>query len=103
MWSRSDTDEMDFDHRPLAEALVGDPAQRAPNRFAHSVVIAPRPGRQLLDRALDSIAQKRSSRGCRSFLDQPDQADLGRCREAAPPVENYRGDGAAVQGDATPV
>src|SRR5215472_17338066 len=52
----SNPHEMDLDHRPLAEALVGGPAQRAPNRLAHSVVVTPRPGRQLLDRALDSIA-----------------------------------------------
>src|SRR6516162_2567362 len=97
---RSDPDEMDFDQRPLAEALVDGSAQRATNRVAHHVVVTPRPGGELLDSTLGSIAQEGRGRGRRSLFDHTDQTDRGGCGEPALTVDDQGSDRAAVQDNA---
>ena len=49
---------MNFDQRPLAEALVDQPSQYAAHRVAHGIVIAPWAGWQIVEDALGRIAQK---------------------------------------------
>src|SRR5208282_6831084 len=94
---------MELDQRPLAESLVDRPAQRAPHGVAHGVVVAPRPRRELAERALDSVAQNRCGSRCRRRLDQPDYGDSGWRYEASLAVENQGGHGAAVENEAPPL
>jgi hypothetical protein len=53
---------MNFDQWPLAEAFVEDAAQSSARRVAHGFVVAAQATRQLVERALDCAAQRRSRR-----------------------------------------
>jgi hypothetical protein len=48
---------MDFDQRPLAEAVVDDPPQCAPDGIAYNVIVSTGAGGQLVERALEAVSQ----------------------------------------------
>ena len=50
---------MNFDQRPLAKALVENPAQRSSDRVAYSFVIATRSRRQFVEGTFHRAAQSR--------------------------------------------
>src|SRR6516162_7691635 len=94
---------MDFDQRPLAEALVDLPPHYAPHRVTHDIVVPSRHGREIAEGALGSSTQKGYGRARRGLFDQTEQTDRWWCGEASLTVYDQGGDCAAVQDNATPV
>src|SRR4051794_25626901 len=94
---------MDFDQRTLPKTFVENAAQGSARCVTHALVIAAQPWRQLVDCALDGVAQHGSRCFSSSRLDDADQADGSGRPKSALVIEHQRRYRGAVEGDAAAI